>query len=149
MLEGPRRCHRSQAGAVWDAFGNVHPLVNHFSSHTALRRLVPWGVQRQVRLKSTLDPVRKKLVFHLKPVLLKTIPSLLVAQHPAVLSIHLVPVDNSSNCLMGKFPPTCYSNIFFPILINDVASKDYFFSGLANTISYLMAYWEYSWKKPW
>lgn len=36
---------------------------------------------------------------------------------------------------------------FYPVLINDLASKDYFFSGLASTISYLMAYWEYNWKK--
>lgn len=48
---------------------------------------------------------------------------------------------------MENSPPACYLDIFFPIVINDVVSKDYFFSGLANPVPYLMAYREYSWKK--
>lgn len=49
--------------------------------------------------------------------------------------------------LWGNFLLRVTWTFIFPVLINDVAGKDYFFSGLANIISYLVAYWEHYWKK--
>lgn len=112
--------HRDPAGAVGAELGlygmrlEMSPLggpllITHGTRQTQILRCLKEGEDEK-----HLNPVRKKLIFHLKPVLLSTIPSLLCSA--ALLSIHLVPVDNSSDCLMGKFPPTCYLNIFFPYL---------------------------------
>lgn len=97
-------------------------------------------------MKSTLDPLGKKLIFHLNPELLK--PSPVFPARPAASSAARL---SSAACrqLLKLSEGEISSHILFEqfFSLRNVANKDYFSSGLANTISYLAAYWEYNWKK--
>jgi len=106
-------------------------LLRRITAHHTRQARVP-RCPKAAEGESTSDPVRKKLIFRFKPVLLKIVPSLPCSVCSFQHFVQLVPVNSASDCLVGKLPPTCYLHFFFPILINDVASNDSFFSWLAN-----------------